>query len=73
MKKRIRKKIFKKNLDMSKYTVHHYENVSDEELKKVIISNWEFFESIQSKNGIENAKKNSMNLLKEFLMISEND
>lgn len=73
MKKRIRKKIFKKNLDMLKYNVHHYENVSDEELKKIIISNWEVFESIQSKNGIENAKKNNMNLLKEFLMISEND
>ena len=66
MKKRIRKKIFKKNLDMSKYNVPHYENVSDEELKKVIISNWEFFESIQSKNGIENAKKETRNLLKKI-------
>lgn len=66
MKKRIRKKIFKKNLDMSKYNVHHYENVSDEELKKVIISNWEVFESIQSKNGIENAKKETRNLLKKI-------
>lgn len=66
MKKRIRKKIFKKNLDMSKYNVPYYENISDEELKKVIISNWEIFESIQSKNGIENAKKETRNLLKKI-------